>query len=130
MIESVSHGTSKNFGKKSRSLPERLEELAQTPSVGALFGPASFVYGAGSYLRILSFSMGLATRTGAAVPVVSIGNVTVGGTGKTPVVIDLADRLSSQGLKVAILSRGYGRRSKAKTVVVSSGSGPLVTVDQ
>jgi tetraacyldisaccharide 4'-kinase len=129
MIDSIGDEKKRN-GKNSRSLPERLEELVHNPSVGPFLTPASFVYGAGSYLRLLSFSMGLATRIGAAVPVISIGNVTVGGTGKTPVVIDLADRLSAQGLKVAILSRGYGRRSKAKIVVVSAGAGPIVSVDE
>ncbi len=123
-------GDKQTAGKKQRSLPERLEELVQAPSIKPLLAPASVVYGAGSYLRILSFSMGLSARKGASVPVVSIGNLTVGGTGKTPVVIDLADRLTSQGLSVAILSRGYGRRSKASCVVVSTGSGPVVTVDE
>jgi tetraacyldisaccharide 4'-kinase len=74
--------------------------------------------------------MGVSARTRSAVPVVSVGNITVGGTGKTPVVIDLADRLSAQGLKVAILSRGYGRISKARAVIVSNGAGPLVKVEE
>jgi tetraacyldisaccharide 4'-kinase len=129
VIDSISY-QKKAESKKSRPLLQRLEDFVQTPYIGRLLAPAAFVYGAGSYLRILSFSMGFAARTGATVPVVSIGNVTVGGTGKSPVVIDLADRLSSQGLSVAILSRGYGRRSKAKTVVVSTGSGPQVSVEQ
>jgi tetraacyldisaccharide 4'-kinase len=115
-------------GKKGRSLPERLEELARAPSMEPLLAPASFVYGAGSYLRILSFSVGLSARSGSSVPVISVGNLTVGGTGKTPVVIDLADRLSSHGLKVAILSRGYGRKSKDKILVVSAFAGPVVDV--
>ena len=44
------------------------------------------------------------------VPVISVGNVTLGGTGKTPLVIDLANRLETRGLKVAVVSRGYGAR--------------------
>lgn len=60
-----------------------------------------------------------------AQPVVSVGNVTTGGTGKTPVVEFLAARLRSQGWRPAILSRGYGRASRLP-VLVSSGDGPLV----
>jgi tetraacyldisaccharide 4'-kinase len=60
-------------------------------------------------------------------PVVSIGNVTVGGTGKTPFIERLARWMLEEGRKPAILSRGYGRSAKG-TVVVSDGSGggPLV----
>jgi len=108
----------------------RLEALAKNRTVNKLLAPAAFVYGAGSYLRILSFSMGLSPRTKAAAPVVSVGNITVGGTGKTPIVIDLADRIAAKGLKPAILSRGYGRKSQAKTVLVSDGAGPVVSVEE
>jgi len=92
--------------------------------------PISFCYGLGAYARLISYSLGIASRRSAAVPVISVGNITVGGTGKTPVTIDLAERLSSAGHKVAILSRGYGRKSKG-LVVVSDGSGgpPLVGVE-
>jgi tetraacyldisaccharide 4'-kinase len=46
------------------------------------------------------------------VPVISVGNLTVGGAGKTPVTLELAARLSARGRKPAVLSRGYGRRSR------------------
>lgn len=49
--------------------------------------------------------------------VISIGNLTTGGTGKTPLVIALARRLSSQGHKVGILSRGYGRKTTGYALV-------------
>ncbi len=54
-------------------------------------------------------------------PVLSIGNVTVGGTGKTPVVILAANRLASQGARVAVLSRGYRRQSARDPLLVSDG---------
>ncbi len=60
-------------------------------------------------------------------PVVSLGNLTVGGTGKTPHVQFLARWLSARGVKVAILSRGYGRRSRG--VVWASGNPPAPAVE-
>jgi len=56
-------------------------------------------------------------------PVVSIGNLTVGGTGKTPHVLHLAKWFGHLGIRVAILSRGYGRRSRG--VVRASGGGRM-----
>ncbi|MCC2640299.1 MAG: lpxK [Nitrospira sp.] len=63
-------------------------------------------------------------------PVVSVGNLTMGGTGKTPVVMYLVDRLTAQGKRVAVLSRGYRRRSKAPQLLVSDGRRILVEPDE
>jgi tetraacyldisaccharide 4'-kinase len=54
-------------------------------------------------------------------PVISVGNITVGGTGKTPLVMWLASQLHEQGKRVAILSRGYGRQCSAVNILVSDG---------
>ena len=62
-------------------------------------------------------------------PVISVGNLTVGGTGKTPLVILLAERLRDEGYRPVVLSRGYKRKS-AGTVVVSTGDGPVVTWEE
>ncbi len=56
------------------------------------------------------------------VPVMSVGNITTGGTGKTPMVIALAQMLTAWGWRVAIISRGYRRKSRG-IVVVSDGRG-------
>jgi tetraacyldisaccharide 4'-kinase len=58
-------------------------------------------------------------------PVLSVGNVHWGGTGKTPLVAALAQHLRDRGLRLAILSRGYRRRD-TRVRVVSDGSGPLL----
>src|SRR5437899_209503 len=58
-------------------------------------------------------------------PVISIGNLTLGGTGKTPLTILLAERLCARGFRPVILSRGYRRTSRG-ILVVSRGDGPLV----
>ena len=61
-------------------------------------------------------------------PVISVGNLTMGGSGKTPFVAHLARRLKFEGKRPAILSRGYGRTSRG-VILVSEGHGPLVTPD-
>jgi tetraacyldisaccharide 4'-kinase len=58
--------------------------------------------------------------------VISVGNVTLGGTGKTPFTIWLAQWCRQQGWSVAVLSRGYGSRGSAACRVVSAGDGPCV----
>jgi tetraacyldisaccharide 4'-kinase len=69
---------------------------------------ASLVYGLVIRLRNLAYYLGLFRTTRATVPVISVGNLTTGGTGKTPCVEYVADLLRDEGHMVAILSRGYG----------------------
>ena len=64
-------------------------------------------------------------------PVISVGNIVVGGSGKTPVVAALAAVLTRLGRRPAILSRGYGRTNRpGDVVIVSDGSSPLVPVEE
>lgn len=84
--------------------------------------PASLAYFVGSLCRLQGYRAGILRRTEADVPVISIGNITCGGTGKTPVTIDIAQKLIAAGLKVGVLSRGYKKRSGSKTVLVSDGA--------
>ena len=72
--------------------------------------PLSWLYGAGVAFRNMLFEAGVLKSRSYAVPVISVGNITVGGTGKTPHVEYLADLLKDR-LKVAVLSRGYKRKS-------------------
>jgi tetraacyldisaccharide 4'-kinase len=69
----------------------------------------SFFYLVGQRLHRLMYALGLAQRVRLPCPVISVGNLTTGGTGKTPMVEMLAHWLEEQGLRVAILSRGYGK---------------------
>ncbi len=69
--------------------------------------PLSLLYRAGAALHRT-----VSRPRKARVPVISVGNLTAGGAGKTPVVLELATRLAARGRKPAILSRGYGRRSR------------------
>jgi tetraacyldisaccharide 4'-kinase len=81
------------------------------------------------HLRHWAYDHGLLRRYRISVPVVSVGNISVGGSGKSPMTLYLATEFSKSGYRVGIVSRGYGRRSRSQ-VVVSKGAGPLVAVDQ
>lgn len=59
-------------------------------------------------------------------PVISVGNITVGGTGKTPTVCDIARRIEKMGKRPVILSRGYRRRSKEPYLIASDGEGTIL----
>ncbi|MDJ0781166.1 MAG: tetraacyldisaccharide 4'-kinase [Desulfosarcinaceae bacterium] len=62
-------------------------------------------------------------------PVISVGNLTTGGTGKTPMTVYLAGLIKSTGLTPVILSRGYGGRAERSGAFVSTGSGPQLPVE-
>jgi tetraacyldisaccharide 4'-kinase len=83
----------------------------------------SVLYGIGAAVSLWARSLRPA-RVG--VPIISVGNLVAGGTGKTPLVVYLARLLAGEGRNVAIVSRGYGRRSRG-TLVVSRGDGPAVS---
>ncbi len=73
----------------------------------------------------------LRTRRLSGVTVVSVGNITVGGTGKSPLVIGLARALMEREIPVAVVSRGYGAVGRGSgPLLVSDGSGPLVGPQQ
>ena len=75
-------------------------------------------------MRNWAYDVGIFKTFSLNAKIISIGNISVGGTGKTPATIFLASAIQNAGYRVAILSRGYGRVSKAN-VLVSTGAGPL-----
>lgn len=88
-----------------------------------LFGrPFSPLYSAAMQLRSFLYGQGFFRRYKMEVPVISIGNLTMGGTGKTPIVSSLAVFLQNQGYRPAIISRGYGGAAGNKVNVVSDGN--------
>ncbi|MFN2386569.1 MAG: tetraacyldisaccharide 4'-kinase [Thermoanaerobaculia bacterium] len=91
--------------------------------------PLSALYGSLLERRARLYATGRRASHRLAHPVVSVGNITMGGTGKTPFVEFLARRLRFEGRRPAVLSRGYGRRSQG-VVVVSRGDGPLVSPEE
>ncbi len=90
--------------------------------------PAASLFGVGVGMRNLAYRIGLLQVKQASLPVVSIGNLSVGGTGKTPLTLWLADALTRRGRRPAILLRGYGGRGDGVTVV-SEGNGPRTDVE-
>lgn len=80
------------------------------PVLRWLLWPASFLYGEIVRIRVWLYARNICKQRRLNGPVVSVGNLTVGGTGKTPMVIWLAQRFVSAGKRVAILSRGYKGR--------------------
>src|SRR5687767_14056116 len=79
--------------------------------------PLSLLYGTLMSLRGFLYRIGLRHRVKVGVPVVVVGNLTVGGTGKTPLVAWLSTKLAAVGLRVAIVARGYGGRARGVTRV-------------
>lgn len=90
--------------------------------ITGILTPASWLYGAGVWVRNKLFNAGILREEKFDIPVVGIGNITVGGTGKTPHVEYLAGILSSR-MRIAVLSRGYKRHTKG-FIIASSKSTP------
>ena len=84
--------------------------------------PLSWLYGFGVSLRNRLFDLGMLPQQEFSIPVIDVGNITVGGSGKTPHVEYLV-RLLRDKMKVAVLSRGYKRKSRG--YVLASGDTPM-----
>jgi tetraacyldisaccharide 4'-kinase len=86
------------------------------------------------YRLVLSVSLAVNKRRSLPVPVISVGNLTVGGTGKTPLIVWLARELQAAGFKTAILTRGYGGQLEKEGQVLTAGAwttaDPKVTGDE
>lgn len=96
-----------------------------TATVDQLFilflSPLGLVYAVIQRLRASMYRIGILKSRRLPRPVVSVGNISVGGTGKTPVTACIARLLLEQGYKVAVLSRGYGGSLEGQISVVSDG---------
>jgi tetraacyldisaccharide 4'-kinase len=105
-------------------------------AVSILLYPLSLVFRLLVAVRRLLFKLGALPSVRLHIPVVVVGNLTVGGTGKTPLVLALAKALRRRGLRPGILSRGYGRASASPRSVAAGdeaervGDEPLLLAER
>ena len=92
--------------------------------------PLSLLYGAVTRTRLSLYRRGTFHTTKLERPVISVGNITTGGTGKTPLVEWVARTVAAEGKKVCILTRGYGRKNPHLQVIVSDGYGVLAAPNE
>ena len=92
--------------------------------------PLSPLYGSIMKLRALLYHKRIFRTSRLDVPVISVGNLTMGGSGKTPMVLYLACFLKQRGYKPAIVSRGYRGTARGAVNIVSDGSAVLMNADQ
>jgi len=91
-------------------------------SILKMLFPLSLVYNAVTRARLRGYQSGLFPTFNLPVPVISVGNLTTGGTGKTPLVEWICRKIAGDGKRVAVLTRGYGRANPKSQVVVSNGT--------
>ena len=102
---------------------------ARVTPLAAALTPLSWLFGAIVTARRALFRRGILASTGAGLPVVVIGNLTVGGSGKTPLVIALAGALAARGRKPGIVSRGHGGKAQ-RAREVGKGDDAAVVGDE
>jgi tetraacyldisaccharide 4'-kinase len=100
------------------SWSKKREKMRKSLGGRAVLGAASLAYGAAVLGRRALYDVGVLKRRKLRAKVVCIGNLTTGGTGKTPAVLLAAHTLRQRGHNVAVLSRGYGRKGSGKDVTV------------
>ncbi|MFI4885491.1 MAG: tetraacyldisaccharide 4'-kinase [Steroidobacterales bacterium] len=104
----------------------------EQPRQPSALQPLSWLYGAAASARRNAYRHGWLRSHAVGKPVIVIGNLTVGGTGKTPLTIWLATCLQRRGIEVGLVSRGYGRREGGVQLVASNspwtevGDEPLI----
>ena len=92
--------------------------------------PLSVIYGALIQSRAAAYRFGALRRSEVGVPVIVVGNLTVGGSGKTPLVIRLVQLLARAGFSPGIVSRGYRGRTTNIPCLVQEGADPSLVGDE
>ena len=84
--------------------------------------PFSFLYGLISCVRRQLYKLGIFKSWQSPVPIIVIGNLSAGGNGKTPLAISLIEALKAKGLKVGLVSRGYGGKSNHYPLILDENT--------
>jgi len=111
-----------------RSIKTKIESVmtgeAKAPllSLASALYTLSLVYGAGQKLREFAYRQGIIRSYRLPCKVICIGNITVGGTGKTPMTMHVAREIKASGFKAAIVSRGYRGGAEGRGGIVSDGN--------
>ena len=92
--------------------------------------PVSWLYGLVFWLNKTMYRLGLKPVYYPNVPVIVVGNITVGGSGKTPLIIAVVTYLQQKGLTVGVISRGYGGQPKLMPCIVTANSKPSEVGDE
>ena len=96
------------------------------PSGSLIMMPLGVLYGAVTRARLAAYRSGIFSVSKLPAPVISVGNITTGGTGKTPLVEwvcrAMANEINQEAIKVCVLTRGYGRANPQAQVLVSNGT--------
>jgi tetraacyldisaccharide 4'-kinase len=98
--------------------------------VSAVLLPVAWLFRSIAWVRRAVYSSRLLNVYRAPLPVIVVGNIVVGGTGKTPLVIWLANRLAEYGFKPGIVARGYQGKAKSWPQQVRADSDPVVVGDE
>jgi len=98
--------------------------------VSILLLPLSIVFFCLSQIRKQLYKLKLLSSYKAPLPVIVVGNITVGGTGKTPFIIELIKQLQLQGKKPGVISRGYGGQSQYWPLVVNDQTDAVMVGDE
>ncbi|MCP3872340.1 MAG: tetraacyldisaccharide 4'-kinase [Desulfobacteraceae bacterium] len=122
------------FEKWLNKLEERVRYLSNnryTPkrfSFEMLLIGISYLYGLGVYFRLWLYKKGILKQKTLPCFVISVGNIVVGGAGKTPMAIYIAKRIKEMGKTVVVVSRGYKGEYKNESAIVSDGENILLDV--
>ena len=128
-----SQGTSEGFAM--RKIKQKIETIVNSEEKSRFFSFGSFLfgfsllYGGVVKLREIFYKKGIFRSKQLPCKVISVGNLTAGGTGKTPMTIYVAELLTHLGYKVAVVSRGYKGQAEKIGGVVSDGRTLLMSPD-
>jgi len=92
--------------------------------------PIAWIYGLVVRLRCYCFKKNIFKSYKAPVPVIVVGNITLGGTGKTPLVIAIVEFLKSEGFRPGVVSRGYGSKASSYPYVINQNSSATEAGDE